>query len=183
MRVSIVITTKNEEAHIVSCLKSIKNQKYPKDKIEIIVHPQSIIHSMVEFIDGSIKAQLGFPDMRIPIQYALTYPERREAFWHELDFTGMSNLTFLSPDFDKFPCISLAYEALETGGTLPAVLNAANEAAVDLFLKKYIKFTDIPKTIEKAMRGHNVVKNPSLEELIDADKRARNYVKDFFVVN
>lgn len=153
----------------------------PAEKIEIIIHPQSIIHSMVEFVDGSVKAQMGFPDMRIPIQYALTFPKRENAQWNRLDFDKINELTFLSPDLKKFPCISLAYKSLEMGGTMPAVLNAANETAVSLFLEKKIRFTYIPIAIEKAINEHKAVKNPNLKDLLESDRWARNYVKEIFV--
>ncbi len=148
----------------------------PPEKIDIVIHPQSIIHSMIEFIDGSVKAQLGLPDMRIPIQYAMTYPRRVEAPRQMLDFTKIKELTFLVPDTDKFPCISLAYSSLETGGTMPAVLNAANEAAVSLFLQEKIGYQAIYESIEKTMENHLVVTEPKLEELLEADRWARNYV-------
>ena len=153
----------------------------PAEKIEIIIHPQSIIHSMVEFMDGSVKAQMGFPDMRIPIQYALTFPKRKNSHWNRLDFDKINELTFLSPDLKKFPCISLAYKSLEMGGTIPAVLNAANETAVELFLKNRIRFTYIPVAIEKAINEHKIVKNPALRDLLESDRWARNYVKEIFV--
>jgi 1-deoxy-D-xylulose-5-phosphate reductoisomerase len=150
-------------------------------KIKILIHSQSIIHSMVEFIDGSIKAQLGFPDMRIPIQFALTYPRRIDADWSKLDFNKISTLTFSSPDEEKFPSISLAYKSLEMGGTAPAVLNAANETAVNLFLNRRIRFTDISEVVKRAINEHNLVKEPTLENLLEADKWTRNYVNNIFV--
>jgi 1-deoxy-D-xylulose-5-phosphate reductoisomerase len=150
-------------------------------KIKILIHSQSIIHSMVEFIDGSIKAQLGFPDMRIPIQFALTYPRRIDADWSKLDFNEISTLTFSSPDEEKFPSISLAYKSLEMGGTAPAVLNAANETAVNLFLNRRIRFTDISEVVKRAINEHNLVKEPTLENLLEADKWTRNYVNNIFV--
>ena len=145
----------------------------PYEKIEVIVHPQSIIHSMVEFVDGSVMAQMNLPDMRIPIQYALTHPERLPSPWIKVDFNKIKQLTFAPPDMKKFPCLSLAYAAGKTGGTLPAVLSAANEKAVELFLKEKIKFTDIPKLIEKAMNNHKTVQHPTLEDIIEADLWAR----------
>ena len=150
-------------------------------KIKILIHSQSIIHSMVEFVDGSIKAQLGFPDMRIPIQFALTYPRRIDADWSKLDFNKISTLTFSSPDEEKFPSISLAYKSLEMGGTAPAVLNAANETAVNLFLNRRIRFTDISEVVKRAINEHNLVKEPTLENLLEADKWTRNYVNNIFV--
>jgi len=151
------------------------------EKIEIIIHPQSVVHSMIEFIDGSIKAQMGSPDMKIPIQYALTYPKRYKADWVITDFSQIGKLTFLQPDFKKFPCLSLAYKSLEKGGTVPSVLNAANEIAVKLFLEKKIKFPDIPLIIEKAINEHKIIEDPCLEDLIEADSWARNYIEKEFV--
>jgi len=142
-------------------------------KIEIIIHPECIIHSMVEFIDGSVFALLGIPDMKMPIQYALTYPERMPTQLKPLDLTEISLLHFSVPNFNKFPCLKLAYEAGTIGGTMPTVLNSANDVAVNLFLKKKIKFTDIPKTIEKVMNKHNVVRDPCLNDILGSDAWAR----------
>jgi 1-deoxy-D-xylulose-5-phosphate reductoisomerase len=127
----------------------------PVEKIKVVIHPQSIIHSMVEFVDGSIKAQLGVPDMKIPIQYALTYPDRVKASYGELDFTKIGQFTFLEPDLEKFECLKIAYEVAKLGGTYPTVLNAANEIAVDLFLNRKIKFTEIPKIIKNRLMHIN----------------------------
>ncbi len=148
----------------------------PADRIDIVVHPQSIIHSMVEFVDGSIKAQLGMPDMKIPIQYALTYPERIRSKYQRVDFGKVSQLTFMKPDVEKFPLINLAYEALREGGTATAVLNAANEAAVDLFLKKRIKFTRIAGFVREALESIPVKHSPAIEEIFEADRLARRFV-------
>ena len=126
----------------------------PTEKIKIVIHPQSIIHSMVEFKDKSIKAQLGLPDMKIPIQYALTYPSHCETDWDELDLTEIQSLTFEKPDFIKFPCMKLAFDVLNTGGTAPAVLNVANEQAVYRFLNQEINFNEIPSIIEIACEKH-----------------------------
>ncbi len=142
-------------------------------KIEIIVHPECIVHSMVEFIDGSILALLGIPDMKMPIQYALTYPERMSTQLEPLDLTKISRLHFLVPNFDKFPCLKLAYEAGTIGGTMPAVLNSANDIAVNLFLKKKIKFLNIPKIIEKVMNKHDVIQNPHINHILASDAWAR----------
>ena len=139
------------------------------DQIDILIHPQSIIHSMVEFNDRSIKAQLGIPDMKIPIQYALTYPSHSLAEWDELDLAKIGKLTFEEKDIEKFPCIELAYESLRIGGSAPAVLNVANDNAVYSFLNKRIKFTDIPNIIEKACNAHDLVLQPSLEELLELE--------------
>lgn len=124
---------------------------FPPEQIEILIHPQSIIHSMVEFVDGSIKAQLGLPDMKIPIQYALSYPDRWHADWEKIDFTKLASLTFESPDLNRFPCLSLAMDALERGGIYPAALNIMNEFAVYAFLDRKILFTDIAICVEQIL--------------------------------
>ncbi len=142
-------------------------------KIEIIIHPECIIHSMVEFIDGSVFALLGIPDMKMPIQYALTYPERMPTQLEPLDLSKISQFNFSAPNFDKFPCLKLAYEAGAIGGTMPAVLNSANDAAVNLFLKKKIKLTNIPQIIEKVMDKHDVIQNPCLDNILASDVWAR----------
>lgn len=149
------------------------------NQIEIVVHPQSIIHSMVEFSDGSVKAQLGVPDMKIPIQYSLTYPRHVEAGWETLDLIKINNLTFEAPDLDKFPCIKLAYDALESGGSTPTVLNVANEQAVYRFLDGRIQFTDIPKVIEKACAVHRWVPEPTLNEILDLELWTTDFVNEF----
>ena len=146
------------------------------NQIDILIHPQSIIHSMVEFNDRSIKAQLGIPDMKIPIQYALTYPTHALSEWEELDLVKIGNLTFEEKDIEKFPCIELAYEAMRVGGSAPAVLNVANDNAVYSFLNKRIKFTDIPVIIEKACNAHALIKNPSLEELLELELWTHDFV-------
>ncbi len=151
----------------------------PSEKIEIIIHPQSIIHSMVEFKDKSIKAQLGLPDMKIPIQYALTYPSHHETNWEELDLTEINSLTFEKPDFVKFPCMKLAFEVLDLGGTAPAVLNVANEQAVYRFLNKEISFNEIPRIIEMACEKHEYVLAPSLDEILNIEIWATNFVKSY----
>tara|TARA_B100000927_G_C16451668_1_gene464079 strand:- start:603 stop:1757 length:1155 start_codon:yes stop_codon:yes gene_type:complete len=155
----------------------------PTEKIEIVIHPQSIIHSMVEFKDKSIKAQLGLPDMKIPIQYALTYPSHHEADWKELDLTEIHSLTFEKPDFKKFPCMKLAFDALAAGGTAPAVLNVANEQAVYKFLNKEISFNEIPKIIEMACEKHELVSAPSLDEILNIEIWATNFVKSYYSKN
>jgi 1-deoxy-D-xylulose-5-phosphate reductoisomerase len=146
-------------------------------KIEVIIHPQSIVHSMVEFIDGSVLAQMGIPDMRIPIAYALSYPERINNKYQPLDLCKIKNLEFQRPDREKFPCLDLAYAAGICGGTMPAVLNAANEIAVEAFLNKTIKFVDLSMIIDKVLNTHNSVKDPSLEDILMADKWARAKTK------
>ncbi len=145
-------------------------------EIQVVIHPQSIIHSMVEFADGSIKAQLGVPDMRIPIQYALTYPKRLSADFPRLDFRTLKELTFEQPDFKKFRCLKLSYEALETGGAAPAVLNAANEEAVNLFLTRKIGFEEIPQIVEKALTNCKFNSCHTVEDLLQYDKLTRDYV-------
>jgi 1-deoxy-D-xylulose-5-phosphate reductoisomerase len=143
------------------------------ERIGVLVHPQSIIHSMVEFVDGALLAQLSTPDMCLPIQYALTYPERIPSERVQTDFVKLGSLTFEAPDEDRFPSLQLARRAGETGGTLPAVLNAANEVAVDSFLKKKINFPQITETVRRVMDAHTVVKHPTLEKLLEADAWAR----------
>ena len=143
------------------------------DKIEVIIHPQSIIHSMVRFRDGSVLAQLGPADMRMPIQYALTYPRTVESQVSALDFSKLTALTFSDCDSQRFPCLELAYQAGRIGGTMTTVLNAANEVAVNLLLKNKICFTHIPEIVQSAMNKHSPVMQPSLAELIAVDREAR----------
>ena len=144
-------------------------------QIEVIVHPQSIIHSMVEFIDGNILAQLGPSDMRFAICYALSYPKRLVNNFPFLDLLQYSKLTFEKPDIKTFYCLKLAFHAAKKGGTMPAVLNAANEVAVDAFLKAKIDFLSIPRLVEKTILKHRVIKNPNLEEILEADHWARRF--------
>ncbi|PIQ87853.1 MAG: 1-deoxy-D-xylulose-5-phosphate reductoisomerase, partial [Candidatus Omnitrophica bacterium CG11_big_fil_rev_8_21_14_0_20_43_6] len=146
------------------------------EKIKILIHPEALIHSMVEFNDGVIIAQLSVPDMRIPIQYALSYPDRLMSALPGIDFYTLSKLHFARPNPAKFPCLELAYQAARDLGTMPAVLNAANEASVDSFLKKKIKFLTIPKIVEKVMRRHVKIANPNLNQIICADAWAREEV-------
>ena len=141
--------------------------------IEIIVHAQSIIHSMIEFVDTSIIAQLGIPDMRVPIAYALTYPDRFECDLPSLDLTTMGNLTFEAPDFERFPCLRLAIDAMEIGKTMPAVLNAANEIAVQAFLEELIPYKDIAELIRMVMQNHNPSPLKELQDVLIADRWAR----------
>ena len=146
----------------------------PYDRIDVLVHPQSIIHSMVEFIDGSIKAQLSYPDMRLPIQYALSYPERLpNARLPRIDWNQVRNFDFEPPGYDRFPCLRLAIEAGKQGGTCPAVLCAADEVAVELFLAGRIRFTDIASAIERTLEQHRLITQPTLEEIEAADAWAR----------
>lgn len=136
------------------------------EKINIVVHPQSIIHSMVEFADGAVIAQMGHPDMREPIQYALSFPERLTLDNKKLDFAELGSLTFEKPDMDKFPCLALAFEAIGRGGNIPCAMNAANEAAVAAFLQDRIRFYDIPDIISSCMAGVEFVGAPGIDELI-----------------
>ncbi len=146
------------------------------DEIDVVVHPQSIIHSMVEFVDGSVIAQMGEPDMRVPIQYALTYPERVKNHIKKLDLLESNNLTFEAPDREVFSCLNLAIESSKKGGTMPTVLNASNEIAVDYFLNEKIRFVDIPLMVEKAMSLHKNILNPNLEDIINSDRETRENV-------
>lgn len=146
----------------------------PADKIEIVVHPQSIVHSMVEFNDGSVKAQLGIPDMHIPISYALGYPERLLSDSSSLSLSQYRNLTFEAPDYKKFPLLSFAFDAIRMGGSMPCVLNAANEIAVDAFLKGRIRFVDMPGLVEKTMEDSPFISNPSIEDFIELNRLARD---------
>ena len=139
------------------------------DKINIVVHPQSIIHSMVEFADGAVIAQLGNPDMREPIQFALSFPERLTLNNKKLDFASLQGLTFEEPDMEKFPCLPLAFEAIRKGGNVPCAMNAANEAAVAAFLKDGIRFYDIPEIISACMAGVNLVEKPTVEDLLSTN--------------
>jgi len=145
-------------------------------KIEVIIHPQSIIHSFVEFIDGSVKAQLGAPDMRIPIQYALLEKKRAKNHWNMMSFAKLSKLEFLQPDKKKFPCLDYAYEAGKKKGTLPAVLNAANEEAIKLFFQGKINFAQLPQRIKTVMDRHENKENPELGDILTADEWARQQV-------
>ena len=141
-------------------------------KIHVVVHPESVIHSMVEFEDGAVMAQLGLPDMRIPIQLALAYPRRLSLEGERLDFQKLSGLTFFEPDMDKFPCLALAFEAMEKGGNIPCAMNAANEAAVAAYLKDLIGFYDIPAAVSKVMSGVNFVQNPTVDDIFETNAQA-----------
>jgi 1-deoxy-D-xylulose-5-phosphate reductoisomerase len=145
----------------------------PVEKIKVIIHPEAIVHSMVEFIDGVILAQLSVADMRIPIQYALFYPQRRDSPLRRLNFYKLSSLNFHKPDFQKFPCLRLAFQAARQGGSSPCVLNAANEVCVREFLAGAIGFTEIPLVIEKVLAKQRLVSNPSLEDIFSQDAWAR----------
>lgn len=147
--------------------------------IEVVVHKESVIHSMVEFVDGSIMAQLGAPDMRIPIQLALTWPERAGNPFRRISLTELGSLSFEKPDTEAFPCLDLAYRAAVTGGTLPAAMNAANEVAVAAFLRGELKFHQIPEVIQQVMEEHRVNTLPSLNDIIDTDLASRELAKVF----
>lgn len=150
----------------------------PLEKISVVIHPQSIIHSMVEFEDMSVKAQLGIPDMRIPIQYALTFPERLALDVPRMDFSTVSNLTFEQPDVERFPCLKLAYQAIEQGDTYPTVLNAANEIAVEAFLNEQIGFTQIPVLIDQMLQKHKPLKIREVYEYTEVDSEIRQRAKE-----
>ena len=147
----------------------------PPEKIEVVIHPQSVIHSMVEFVDGSMKAQLGIPDMKLPILYALAYPDRPVSSSRRLDFAALREMTFRPPDMEKFECLELAFRALQMGGTAPAVLNAANEVAVQMFLDGELPFSAIPSVIRDALKGHTPLRAFTLADLerVDAETRRR----------
>lgn len=149
------------------------------DDIEVVIHPESIIHSMVEYVDGAVIGQLGTPDMRLPIQYALTYPHRMEIVGEKrLSLTDIGSLHFIKPDFKRFHALELAYQAGRTGGSLPCVLNGANEMANLLFREGKIKFLDIERLVEEAMNAHELIENPSIDQLIEIDKWAREFVRE-----
>lgn len=146
------------------------------ERIQVIVHPQSIIHSMVEYVDGGIMAQLGTPDMKLPIQYALFYPDRRPMEGKKVDFYELGSLTFEKPDTETFRGLAMAYEALKAGGSMPTVFNAANERAVALFLDRKIRFLEIYDLIQGAMENHKVIKNPSVDEILEAEMESYEYI-------
>jgi len=148
------------------------------DQIDVIVHPQSIIHSIVQFTDGSMKAQMGLPDMKLPIQYALGYPDRLASDFPRFDFVNYASLTFEQPDMDTFGNLRLAFDAMDQGGSMPCVMNAANEVAVELFLNDKIKFLDIHRLISRTMGKSVFVKHPTLEEYFEIDKEARRIARE-----
>jgi 1-deoxy-D-xylulose-5-phosphate reductoisomerase len=154
----------------------------PPERIEIVIHPQGIVHSLVEYVDSSIIAQLSVPDMRIPIAYALSYPKRLATDLPGLNLAALNHLTFDPPDFEKFPSLKLAYEALEKGGTLPAVLNAANEVAVEAFLQDKIGFDHIPQVVASTMNGHKATPLRGVEDALEADlwakEKAFNFIRE-----
>ena len=154
-------------------IEAMRLYRMPPEKISIVIHRESIIHSLVEYCDNAVLAQLGVPDMRLPIQYAMTWPARTRAAAKPLDLLACPPLTFHAPDYESFPCLSLALEAAKTGGTATAVLNGANEAAVGLFLAGQIPFGEIAKRVERALAGVPVVQSPALEDVLEADRAAR----------
>lgn len=154
---------------------------FPYDQIEVLVHPQSIIHSMVEFQDGAVMAQLGTPDMKVPIQYAMSYPKRLPLSMPALSLSDIRQLTFTDPDLSRFPCLAMAFEAGKMGGTMPTVLNAANEVAVEKFLNKTIPFLGIEAMIEKTINKHVSINNPQLEDIQHADQWARDFARQLSI--
>ena len=149
----------------------------PADKVQVVIQPQSIIHSMVEFVDGGIMAQLGSPDMRLPIQYALSYPHRSTLNTERVDFFKLGQITFEEPDFETFKALKLAYDAAGTGGNIPTAFNAANELAVAKFLDRKIKYLDIPEIIQYAMEETRLVENPSVEQILETEKNAYELIE------
>jgi len=145
------------------------------EQISVLIHPQSIIHSMVEFCDGSVKAQLGLPDMRLPIQYAIGFPERLPVTWESVDWPAIAQLTFEAPDYQKFPALRIAFEALRRGGNAPAIMNVVNELAVYAFLEERIKFTAIAELIEKALTEFTIIDKPQLADILDVESQAREF--------
>jgi 1-deoxy-D-xylulose-5-phosphate reductoisomerase len=143
------------------------------DKIDVVVHPQSIIHSIVQFEDGSMKAQMGLPDMKLPIQYALAFPERLKSDFPRFNFLDYPSLNFEKPDYDKFRNLRLAFYAMEEGGNKPCILNAANEVAVDAFLKDGLSYLAMPEIIEECLQKISYIKQPSYEDYVDSDKETR----------
>jgi 1-deoxy-D-xylulose-5-phosphate reductoisomerase len=151
----------------------------PADRIDVVVHPQSLVHSFVQFVDGSLKAQVGLPDMNLPIHYALTYPQRSPTAFRRFDIASIASWTFEKPDTDRFPCLRIAYDAMSAGGIVPAVMNAANEIAVARFLRKDIRYIDIPRVIEATIDAMKGPGSPSLSDIIDADREARSIASTF----
>lgn len=149
----------------------------PREKIDVLIHPQSIVHSMVQFVDGSVKAQLGLPDMRIPISYALTYPSRMKMDFPRLDLADLTDLSFRRPDLGRTPCLRLAFESLDMGGNAPTIINAANEVAVRAFLNESITFDQIPSIIEKALEKISHSIDPSLDDIVLTDRQTRIFAE------
>jgi 1-deoxy-D-xylulose-5-phosphate reductoisomerase len=170
---SATLMNKGLETIEAKCLFDVS-----QEMIEVVIHPQSVIHSMVSYKDGTVMAQLGIPDMKGAIAYAMAHPERLALRQPAPDFVSIGKLTFEKPDIKKFPCLSLAYTACETGRTLPAVLNAANEVAVAAFLENRLPFIKIPQIIEETMEHHSVVADPTLGDILEADQWARKQAED-----
>ena len=147
------------------------------DQVQVVVQPQSVIHSMIEYVDGAVIAQLGTPDMKLPIQYALYYPERRYLPGERLDFGKLKDITFEDPDPVNFPALSLAYRAGTAGGSLPTVFNAANELAVAMFLEEKIGYLTIDDMIEAAMDHHRIIENPTVEEILETEAWTREFIE------
>ena len=159
-------------------IEAMRLYRLPLEQVSVVIHRQSIVHSLVEYRDGAILAQLGTPDMRLPIRYAMTYPDRAESPLEPLDLLSCPPLTFARPDRETFPCLRLAEEAAQEGGTACAILNGANEEAVGLFLAEKIGFSDIPRLVAEARAAVTVVRDPSLEDILAADRAARRAVLD-----
>ena len=159
-------------------LEAVQLFELPAEKIDVVIHAQSIIHSMVEFIDSSVIAQMSYPDMRLPLSYALFYPERVESQNGQMELAEIGSLTFGRPDFVKFPLLKAAYSVAGVGGTLPAVFNAANEVAVEAFLNDGIEFRRIPDIVINSMERHNCIGNPSYQDIVDADKEGRRVARE-----
>lgn len=157
-------------------IEAVRLFQIPPENISVVIHPQSIVHSLVKFCDGAVLAQLSLPDMRLPIQYALTYPKRVPSLVKPLDLAKVHILEFKPPDREKFPCLNLAYKAIYIGGTTPAVLSASDEVCVNLFLQRKITLLDIPRIIQEVMNRHRVIENPTLQEIEEADRWARKEV-------
>ena len=170
---SATLMNKGLEVLEAKCLFGVSHRM-----IEVVIHPQSVIHSMVAYQDGSVMAQLGIPDMKVAIAYALSYPQRLPLRQPLPQFNASQTLTFEQPDLEKFPCLALAFKACEVGGTLPAVLNAANEVAVNAFLNQLIAFVAIPQVVEQTMGKHAVVSDPELADILGADQEARGHAQD-----
>lgn len=153
---------------------------FSQKKIEVVIHPQSVVHSMIEFIDGSIKAQLSLPDMKLPIQFALSYPERFKSRYVETKFPDIKNLSFYEPDYERFECLKLAYQVLEQEGTTSCILNASNEIAVSKFLKGCINFTQIPEMIKESLNKMENHKSPDIDTIIECDRQTREFAEKLF---
>ena len=152
--------------------------KMRTDQVRVLIHPQSIVHSMVEFVDSSIIAQLSEPDMRLPITYALFWPERKASIFGQLDVSQLSRLDFEQPDFKRFPALKIAFEVADSGGTAPALYNAANEIAVEAFLNREMKFVQIPELIRDVVDTVDIVSSPTLDDILEADRQARESARE-----